>query len=103
MENIIQELIRIEDQARRVVEQAEADKKFLAREIAASGEKIARDSKAATEESVRLLWEKSAGEAQAEIARIGEEKERRYLALEREFAAQSGEWESALFQTIVRG
>ncbi|MDR1194127.1 MAG: hypothetical protein LBK98_08205 [Peptococcaceae bacterium] len=102
MENIIQELIRIEDQARRIVEQTEDEKKDLSRQIEANGEKIVQDIKTAAERQISLIREKCAGEARAEIARINEQKERRYLALAREFDARSGEWEAALFQSIIQ-
>ncbi len=102
MENIIEELIKIEQAAESSIKRTEDERKNLTVKIELLQKEIEQKTAKETDEKAANLHNAALIEAKEKITQIEVDGKRRLEALEAEYAANKEIWEEAIFNNIIK-
>ena len=101
MDNIIEGLLRIEEEAVHVTRQAEKELEKLPQDIAAETQKIASRIAAGTQRQIEAMHVASHLSCAKKIETIGRQGEAKAVSMTKLFEKNSANWEWELFQKIT--
>ncbi len=101
MDNIIQELIKIEDYAVFLTKEAEQEKKFLSQEIQKRKKEIYSRIEWETKEKIKKIHDSAIFQSQEKIFKLKNDMQLKLAQFENDYSKNKDKWADEIFQRII--